>query len=102
MRKKEINWFYEGGAAAIFPDGIPFCLFVCLLVNHLSMNVMQNKFSFRNLMRISSTLIYGSMKEIKVLAVSLHVRVKIIQSQIFDEKQCLYLQQLKDFYTMYI
>jgi proline iminopeptidase len=22
LRKKEIDWFYEGGAAAIFPDGI--------------------------------------------------------------------------------
>lgn len=21
LRKKEIDWFYEGGAAAIFPDG---------------------------------------------------------------------------------
>lgn len=22
VRKKEIDWFYEGGAAAIFPDGM--------------------------------------------------------------------------------
>lgn len=22
LRKKELDWFYEGGAAAIFPDGI--------------------------------------------------------------------------------
>lgn len=22
LRKKEIDWFYEGGAAAIYPDGI--------------------------------------------------------------------------------
>lgn len=22
LRKKEIDWFYEGGAAAIFPDGM--------------------------------------------------------------------------------
>lgn len=21
LRKKEIDWFYEGGAAAIYPDG---------------------------------------------------------------------------------
>jgi proline iminopeptidase len=21
LRKKEIDWFYEGGASAIFPDG---------------------------------------------------------------------------------
>ena len=25
LRKKEIDWFYEGGAAAIFPDGRFFC-----------------------------------------------------------------------------
>lgn len=25
LRKKEIDWFYEGGAAAIFPDGMCFC-----------------------------------------------------------------------------
>jgi len=24
LRKKEIDWFYEGGAAAIYPDGIEF------------------------------------------------------------------------------
>lgn len=23
LRKKEIEWFYEGGAAAIYPDGMP-------------------------------------------------------------------------------
>lgn len=22
LRKKELDWFYEGGAAAIFPDGM--------------------------------------------------------------------------------
>lgn len=24
LRKKELEWFYEGGAAAIYPDGTPF------------------------------------------------------------------------------
>lgn len=27
LRKKELDWFYEGGAAAIFPDGLYFFLF---------------------------------------------------------------------------
>jgi len=28
LRKKELDWFYEGGAAAIFPDGLcsQFCV----------------------------------------------------------------------------
>jgi hypothetical protein len=31
LRKKELDWFYEGGAAAIFPDGLYF--FVLCSIN---------------------------------------------------------------------
>ena len=30
LRKKEIDWFYEGGAAAIYPDGM---LLIFLIVH---------------------------------------------------------------------
>lgn len=33
MRKKEIDWFYEGGAAAIFPDGMLSSFFIFLVVH---------------------------------------------------------------------
>lgn len=28
LRKKELDWFYQGGAAAVYPDGIFFCPFI--------------------------------------------------------------------------
>lgn len=36
LRKKEIDWFYEGGAAAIYPDGmthIILCYFWIVVLN---------------------------------------------------------------------
>lgn len=36
LRKKEIDWFYEGGAAAIYPDGIFFFLFICIYIECMS------------------------------------------------------------------
>jgi hypothetical protein len=33
LRKKELDWFYEGGAAAIFPDGLYFFIFVLCSIN---------------------------------------------------------------------
>ncbi|RWW58170.1 hypothetical protein BHE74_00034990 [Ensete ventricosum] len=36
-RKKELDWFYEGGAAAIFPDGLKHCINLKCL-GHLVLN----------------------------------------------------------------
>ena len=33
MRKKEIDWFYQGGAAAIYPDGEFHIIFFLALLN---------------------------------------------------------------------
>lgn len=33
LRKKELDWFYEGGAAAIFPDGMMIhFIYICILL----------------------------------------------------------------------
>lgn len=32
VRKKEIDWFYEGGAAAIYPDGIYIYVYIFLII----------------------------------------------------------------------
>ena len=33
LRKKEIDWFYQGGAAAIYPDGEFHIIFFLALLN---------------------------------------------------------------------
>lgn len=36
LRKKELDWFYQGGASAIYPDGnCPFTVLKCFLLNEL-------------------------------------------------------------------
>jgi len=39
LRKKELDWFYEGGAAAIFPDGLYVFCFMFYKPKKPSLNI---------------------------------------------------------------
>lgn len=51
LRKKEIDWFYEGGAAAIYPDGMELSfhlIFWCIKFEYLPCII---RFPFKDLKR---------------------------------------------------
>jgi hypothetical protein len=43
LRKKEIDWFYEGGAAAIFPDGMLDTILYMIYYNKINHKHMHHR-----------------------------------------------------------